>query len=121
MNIKIITVTLFMALGVACSSISPGGYYWGTYSYTYHDLLKEPSSKSRDAHELSLRDIISKSGEKNLRVPPGIHAELGNLLANKNMDTEALAQYEAEQTLYPESRVFLEKLLSGKKSGEETK
>lgn len=121
MNIKVITVALCMVFGAACSGISPGGYYWGSYSYTYHDLLKEPSAKAADAHESSLREIIAKSAEKNLRVPPGIHAELGNLLSKKNMNEEAIAEYEAERALYPESSIFLERLLSGQKKGSEEK
>ena len=121
MNTKIIAVALIMAFGVACSGVSPGGYYWGSYSYTYHSMLKEPSSETADAHESSLRDIIAKSAEKNLRVPPGIHAELGNLLAKKDMPQEAIAEYEAEQALYPESGIFLQKLLSGQKAGSKAK
>ncbi len=95
-----------------CATVSSGGYYWGKYSYTYHDLLKAPSTEAREAHEATLRDIIEISEEKDIRVPPSIHAELAYLLTMKNENEEAQIHYEFERTLYPESQTFLERLLS---------
>lgn len=118
MNIKVLAVVLCIGL-VGCTTVSPGGYYWGKYSYTYHDLLKNPGEITRAAHVETLQDIITKSQEKSLRTPPGIHAELGNLLSNANRDDEAAAQYQAERDLYPESAVFLQRLLVKPKTGAE--
>ena len=109
--IKKITITILIGLISACSTVSPGGYYWGKYEYTSHSLIKNPSVETKAAHEATLRDIISESKSRSLRVPPGIHGELGHLLAKENRNSEALSQYEAELKLYPESKVFLEKLL----------
>ena len=111
-----IVLCIFLA---GCSNVSPGGYYWGKYSYTYHDLLKNPSDSTRSAHEKTLRDIIKKSNEKNLRTPPGIHAELGHLLTQTGKDGQAQSHYQAEQRLYPESGIFLRRLLSEQKDGDE--
>lgn len=119
MKNKYLAILLFSILMTGCSTISPGGYYWGNYSYTYHDLLKAPSKETRAAHEASLRDIIQKSKEKNLRTPPGVAAELAHLLTLRQSSEEAMIYFEMERTLYPESQVFLEKLLSNKKSGSE--
>ena len=116
--IQPLTILLCILLA-SCSNISTGGYYWGKYSYTYHDLLKNPSDLTRSAHEKTLRDIIKKSNEKNLRTPPGIHAELGHLLSRTGKTNEAWSHYQAEQTLYPESKLFLQRLLSAKKNGDE--
>mgnify|MGYP003684247583 CR=1 FL=1 len=118
MNIK--ALVIFLCIGLAgCSTVSPGGYYWGKYSYTYHDLLKAPGEATIAAHEATLQDIITKSKEKNLRTPPGIHAELGNLLSNAGRNDEAVAQFQAERDLYPESAVFLQRLLVKQKPGVE--
>ncbi len=114
---KILALLCIVALTAGCTSVSPGGYYWGKYSYTYHDMIKEPSDITTAAHKETLRDIIAISADKNLRVPPGIHAELGNLLASTNQMNEAVAEYGAEMALYPESKVFLEKLISGQSQG----
>jgi hypothetical protein len=109
---KIIAIlALAVLITSGCSNISHGGYYWGNYSYSYHELIKNPSEEARVNHENSLRDIIQKSEEKVIRVPPGIHAELGNLLFKSDRIEEAMAHFEVEMTTYPESRVFLERLL----------
>ena len=110
---------LFCIFFTGCASLSAGGYYWGKYSYTYHDLLKEPSDDTRAAHEETLRDIIENSNERDIRVPPSIHAELAYLLTFKNADEEAMTHFEIERTLYPESQTFLERLLSDQKPKEE--
>jgi len=116
--IQPLTIVLCFLLA-GCSNISPGGYYWGKYSYTYHDLLKNPSDSTRSAHERTLRDIIKKSEAKNLRTPPGIHAELGHLLHKAGKGEEAQSHYQAEQKLYPESEIFLQRLLSEHRNGDE--
>ena len=52
-------------------------------------------------------------------MPPGIHAELGNLLAFDNQTDAAVAEFNKEVKLYPESRIFIERLLSGVSKGSE--
>ena len=119
MSKSLALVVFLVALVSGCSTVSPGGYFWGNYSYTYHDLIKEPSTESRAAHQKSLRNIITESQEKSLRVPPVIHAELGNLLAFDNQTDAAVAEFNKEVKLYPESRIFIERLLSGVSKGSE--
>lgn len=115
MKKSITAVAIVCILASGCTPISHGGYYWGKYSYTYHELIKNPSEETRTNHENSLREIIEKSEEKSIRVPPGIHAELGNFLAESNRADEAIAHFEIEMSIYPESRVFLERLLQNVK------
>lgn len=107
---KGIYILLLVLLLSGCVVTSPVGYYWGSYSKTYYTLLKDPSEKNVLAHEDNLRKIIRVSEEKNLKVAPGIQAELGYLVSKKNNNQEAIALYEKEVNLYPESKVFLERL-----------
>ena len=112
MNIKVMMVVLCIGLA-GCTTVSPGGYYWGKYSYTYHDLLENPGETARAAHVITLQDIIATSNEKDLRTPPGIHAELGQLYVKKDQMSQAMAQFQNEINLYPESKVFLDRLTAG--------
>ena len=73
--------------------------------------MKDPTENNILAHEDNLRKIIRVSEEKNLKVAPGILAELGYLTSKRNNNQEAAALYEKEVQLYPESRVFLERLI----------
>jgi len=115
-SIKLTLITLFLLLIAACatvSPVSPGGYHWGNYDYSSLNLIKNPSEKTRDAHKAELHEIIEKSAELGLRTPPGIHAELGQLYVKKDQMSQAMAQFQNEINLYPESKVFLDRLTAG--------
>lgn len=106
----------FLALG-GCTAITEAGYYWGDYSGTLYKYTKAPSEETLAAHVEQLNHIVEVSNEKGLRVPPGIYAELGYIDAKKGQDKQAKAYYEAEMQNYPESRLFLEKLIVMDKDG----
>ena len=110
-----------LTLLVGCSTVTEAGYYWGNYSSTLYAYTKAPSDTTELAHIESLNDIVDKSNEKGLKVPPGIFAELGYLSAKRNEENLAIAYYDEEARLYPESKIFLEKLIASynKESGNE--
>ena len=97
-------------LGGCAATVTEAGYYWGDYSQTLYKYTKDPSETTLAEHVEELEDIISTSEEKGLKVPPGIHAELGYIKARQGNDTLAMGYYEKEMSLYPESRLFLERL-----------
>lgn len=94
-----------------CVTTSDAGYYWGSYSKTYYALLKSPNEETLRAHHATLEDIIEKSRQRDLQIPPGVQAELGYLLAKQENNKQAMALYQKELKLYPESSVFLKRLL----------
>ena len=112
MNKKLISLIAVLALLGGCVTVSESGYYWGKYANSYYKVLKAPEEKNVLAHEENLRVIIKESEERNLRVPPGIQAELGYLVAKREGDEAAAAYFQKEAQLYPESKVFLERLIS---------
>ena len=110
---KIITSCLVASLfflGGCAATVTEAGYYWGDYSQTLYNYTKDPNQTTLAAHVEELEDIISTSDEKGLKVPPGIHAELGYIKARQGNDALAMGHYEKEMSLYPESRLFLERL-----------
>lgn len=114
MNRKTKLVFLSLALiFTGCTTVSEAGYYWGGYSNSYYKLIKNPGEESRMEHENNLRKILEVSKERDLRVAPGIYAELGYLVSLRESNEEAAAYYESEINLYPESRLFLERLTAG--------
>lgn len=100
-----------------CATVTPAGYYWGHYSTTLYGYTKAPSDETLSAHVAELERIVSESNNRGLRVPPGIHAELGYLKARQGDNNFAMAQYEEEMRLYPESRLFLERLTATQGAG----
>jgi len=103
-------VILIILTTVGCAT-SNTNYYWGDYSSTLYNLKKSPGDDSLNKHIEELKEIISKSKDKDLRVPPGIHAELGYRLAEINEMEEARTQLANETAIYPESKTFVERVL----------
>ena len=106
-------ISVLAILGSGCANISEAGYYWGNYSYTYLETIRDPSTESNEKHTESLRQIIAESEERKLKPPPGVNAELAFWLLKLNpKSTEAQGLFEREIEIYPESRVFIERLLA---------
>ena len=117
MKISTILLGIFLVCSGAagCSSVSPAGYFWGNYSQTLYPLVSDQSEDNLKKHADELQRIIVTSKKKNLRVPPGIHAELGYTFQRLGNQKQTDEQYALEMQAYPESRVFLERLMTLKK------
>lgn len=115
---KVAAVALSLAFA-GCATVTEAGYFWGNYSQTLYKYTKAPSDETLAEHVTELERIIEESNQRNLRVPPGIHAELGYIKSRQGADTVALAHYESEMKLYPESRLFLERLTTQADSAKE--
>ena len=103
-----------------CATVTEAGYYWGDYSSTLYKYTKNPSDETLAAHVEELEEIINESSERDLRVPPGVHAELGYIKAKQGDDAISIAHYQSEMTLYPESRLFLERIIATNDTEEES-
>ena len=57
-------------------------YYWGKYPHTLYDYTKKLDIDSFDRHKEELENMINKSNRSNIRVAPGINAELGYMYLN---------------------------------------
>lgn len=86
-------------------------YYWGNYSQTLYKYKKLPKEETLEAHKASLIAIIEASNQKNKRTPPGICCEYGYILLQEGKIQEALSYFELEERAYPESKVFIDRLI----------
>lgn len=103
-----------VVLGVltGCATVTEAGYFWGDYSASLYRLTKAPSKETEAAHVATLEKMIEEADRRTLRVPPGIHAELGHLKGRQGDQSARDLHFVAEIGLYPESRVFIEKLIA---------
>ena len=113
----ILAVAAVLSLS-GCATVTEAGYYWGDYSSTLYKYTKDPTDETLAEHIETLDEIINESAERDLRVPPGVHAELGYIRARQGDDAASKAHYESEMSLYPESRLFLERLVTVNDEGE---
>ena len=76
--VSICTTTIIASLlCIGCATQKQPMYYWGNYSQSLYDSKKKPGSESLLAHRAALVHIVEESKNRNMRVPPGVYAELG--------------------------------------------
>jgi hypothetical protein len=85
-------------------------YVWEDYSSTLYQMKKNPSAETIKQHMDELTNIMERSKELNLRVPPGVYCEYGFLLMKEGKKEEAFRYFDLEQQTYPESIVFITNL-----------
>jgi len=94
-------------------------YYWGNYSHALYKNKKDHTPESYQEYKNALADIMEKSKTRGLLVPPGIYSEYGFILAQEGKFEEAQGYFNLEKEKYPESKIFVDRLINtlGKKGG----
>lgn len=98
------------ALLLGCATASSDLYYWGPYEDLIYLMYKKPGSADPMTQIATLREHIGKAGEAGKRVPPGLHAHLGYMHYLQNDFQAAMAEFETEKKLFPESSIFIDGL-----------
>jgi len=103
----IISIASFFLIG--CTS-TPSLYNWGNFQSQMYSNLKSGSSieSQISVMEKDLNKILSK----NNLVPPGFYAHLGMLYSEAGNMLRAIECFNEEKTRFPESEVFMNRLLS---------
>lgn len=84
-------------------------YYWGNYSSALYDYYTD-STQLADYRQALV--VIVQEGEAERRVPPGIYAELGYLELQAGNVAEAKRYFEREKERWPESAVFMDRMIA---------
>lgn len=85
-------------------------YYWGDYSRTLYGSKKNPSDEAILKHKQVLENIVEESNKNNLRIPPGVYAELGYIYFRQNNNQLAIQYFRQEKAIYPEAALFMDRL-----------
>jgi len=107
---KVIILTVSVLLLTACST-QQALYSWGNYENASYNYLKNGDELSTQELIKTYQAIIDKQKGKRGAVPPGIYADYGFILLQANRTEEGKAMLLKEITLYPESKVFIERIL----------
>jgi len=100
---------LIAILMVSCAP--PSLYYWGDYPNTLYKYRKNTDDSSLTKHVEELEKIINISKRRNIKVAPGLQAELGYHYLMMNKLDEARAMFDLERVVYPESSVLMGKMI----------
>jgi len=109
-KISIVSLGLITLLMSGCGGKQPM-YEYGEYSESFYNLKQNGDAEAISKWKTSLEETIELSNSKAVRIPPGINANLGYLYLKVNDADKAISFFEAEKALYPESTVFMEKLI----------
>lgn len=109
----------FALISLISCGTSKNLYTWNNYDQSSYDYLKKLDNESLITFETTLKEIIEskprfKRQSKNHKTPkiaPGICAEYGYFLLKKGNQTEAVKMFKKEIALYPESKIFIDRIL----------
>ena len=98
----------------------PSLYYWGDLESGLHNRYVTQDQAQADVY---LLETIRTAEQQNLRVPPGAYADYGFILFKRGDREGAIAYFEKEKLLFPESSAFMTKLIDRvkQKDAESTK
>ena len=105
----IFLVTLLLT---GCQTAVRPLYYWGQYEGMLYQAYKNPGKAGPAEQVEKLKEDLAKSAAQNLQPNPGLHAQLGYALYQLGRTEEAQQEFAAEKALFPESSVFIDRMLA---------
>ncbi len=97
-------------LMIGCAT--PTLYSWGHYEELIYVSYTAPGKASPEMQVEKLEQDYQKARAEHKRVPPGFHAYLGYLYFQLGKVDQARQQFETEKAEFPESAVFMDRLLA---------
>ena len=109
---KLFILTFFLiALTLTSCSSTTKLYEWRNYEDSSYRYLKAQTPEAQEDLMKTYKTMIGKSKGSRAVVPPGIYAEYGYLLIMNGKREEGVQMLEKEKELYPESTVFMNRLI----------
>jgi hypothetical protein len=96
----------------ACHTGTTSLYIWDGYEDAVFASCAEPDGFDAQGTIAELEALVERANAEQRGVPPGVHAFLGYLYYREGDVDGALAAFESEKELYPESTVFVDGMLA---------
>jgi hypothetical protein len=100
--------TILLIILISLSGCASYKYGWNNYDNTLYQHYKSPDQN--EIFEENLKNIV-QNDEATGNIPPGIYAEYGYLLFERGQFNDAKLYFQKEYDKWPESRVFMTKIL----------
>ncbi len=97
------------ALAAATACAPKPRYRWNGYDDALYAHVKAP--QDNEAYLEKLRQIVQEAEAEGGKVPPGLYAEYGYALFTQGQLEDAVVYYGKERDAWPESRIFMEKMI----------
>jgi len=92
---------------------APNTYYWANYEPLVYSNYAQPGEIQPAEQVQLLQADEAKAQEKGLPLPPGFYAYLGYLYSLTGDNNAAVASFQSEKQNFPESAVFMDRLMGG--------
>ncbi|MFZ2333347.1 MAG: DUF4810 domain-containing protein [Sideroxyarcus sp.] len=102
---------LFFVLA-GCQHAPANMYQWGSYEQQLYVMYFDPGNVPVVKQLEDLEQDYQKVRAANGTVPPGFHAHLGYLYFQSGKTDQALQSFATEKTLFPESAVYMDRLIA---------
>jgi hypothetical protein len=96
----------------ACSTGTHGLYQWGSYEDQVYAMYNSAEKTSPQEQLAKLEADGEKARAGNRTPPPGYYAHLGFLYFETGNPERAVASFQNEKTLFPESRSYMDRLIA---------
>jgi hypothetical protein len=112
---------MFRAAILAGLAVLAGGcaaptiYSWGNYEDLVYVSYSRPDKATPELQVAQMEADYRKARSANKPVPPGFHAHLGYLYYRLGKLDQAQQEFQREKALFPESAVFMDRLLANLK------
>lgn len=94
---------------VMLAGCAPSGlFYWGDYETSLFERYVQNNPQQTDAY---LSQTLLEAERQHRMVPPGVYADYGFLLYTRGDKAGAIANFQKERALYPESQALMNKLI----------
>jgi len=105
-------IFFILILTFLCSCSSKKNLYtWANYDTSSYNYIKNRDEKSINQLIETYNKVIEKQKGSRACVPPGIYADYGFLLIQNNKEEKGKELLVLETSLYPESKIFIDKIL----------
>lgn len=112
MTIRRMVPMLAALLLTGCAVQNKGLYQWGSYETQIYAMYAEGGKSSPQEQITALESDLEKARAANRPLPPGFQAHLGYLYFQTGKLDQAVAAFETEKQLFPESRPYMDRLIS---------
>ena len=107
-------ICLICLLSITACVAPPTRYVWGRYEEGLYSYYADPS-KSDDL--IKALAEATTAGDAGGKTAPGLHAEYGYMLLSAGRSADAVAEFERERSIWPESRVLMDKMIASTSAG----
>lgn len=106
-RLVLLPVSILLLTGCAAPTL----YTWGHYEELIYVSYAAPGKLSPEMQVAKLEEDYQKARATNKRMPPGWHAQLGYLYYQLGKMDQAHQEFLTEKAEFPESTVFIDRLL----------